>query len=632
MAVFLSPVGGVAAQFFTNNGVPLSGGKLYTYAAGTTTPAATYTSSSGGTAHANPIVLDSGGRVPGGEIWLTDGTSYKFLLKDSTDVLIATYDNIVGINSNFVNFFAEEEIQVATAGQTVFTLSNPYVPGGNTLSVFVDGVNQYNGTTYSYVETSASTVTFYSGLHVGALVKFTTVQSLTSGQQTDAALVTYNEGGTGAVATTVRAKLQQTVSVKDFGAVGNGTTDDTAAFTKAVAALPTTGGVIEVPDATGYKITSTIVCTKPVLWKIGATTVTANLSGYLFNIQANNSGIEGTAGSILKAGTGCTALIFNNQTLNCHYWNLKLDLNNVVNLVGINHDGGWYVSVKNIWVDIAGEVASSYTLRVYSTYTGVPGPTGSYGGAYVSTYDNVIGGKVLIGATIPQLTTTLTFTGCSLSNVIASNSRALTFLQPIVQGGGNFFDLTNVAGLTCLGGDFEVTGAGQVYVFQGASNRDIVSMGNQTSGVTPSNYIVGNPSAGSMFMDMNITGAQDSMLRYGSLPEYALRNSGFSVVHRFGMPYAGDVLVAANNITLTSATTGNLDDTTKSGSAIYLDTSGQIKIMVASSGANPRTLTQYALFDGSGLKLYQLPSSAASAGTKGLWYDPADSNRVKFVP
>ena len=256
MAVFLSPVGGVAAQFFTNNGVPLSGGKLYTYAAGTTTPAATYTSSSGVTAHANPIVLDSGGRVPGGETWLTDGTSYKFLLKDSNDVLIATYDNIVGINSNFVNFFAEEEIQTATAGQTVFTLANPYVPGGNTLSVFVDGVNQYSGSTYSYVETSASTVTFDSGLHVGALVKFTTVQSLTSGQQTDAALVTYNEGGAGAVTTTVRAKLQQIVSVKDFGAVGNGTTDDTAAIQAAINSI-SDDGVVYVPPGT-YKLTSAL--------------------------------------------------------------------------------------------------------------------------------------------------------------------------------------------------------------------------------------------------------------------------------------------------------------------------------------------------------------------------------------
>jgi hypothetical protein len=290
------------------------------------------------------------------------------------------------------------------------------------------------------------------------------------------------------------------------------------------------------------------------------------------------------------------------------------------------------VSIKNVAVDIAGEAASSYTLRVYSTYTGVPGPTGSYGGAYVSTYDNLIGGKVLIGATIPQKTTTLTFTGCSLTSVVATNAIALTFLQPIIQGNGNFFDLTNVAGLTCLGGDFEISGGGQVYVLQGASNRDIVSIGNQTANVTTSNYLIGTPSAGCVFDDKNITGGADEMRRYGSLPGYALRNSGFSTVHRFGLPYDGDILVSANNLTLTSGTAGNLDDTSKNGAAIYMDTSGQIKIFFAAAGVNPRTLTQYALFDGSGLQLNLLPSSDPGAGSKRFWYDPTDSNRVKFSP
>jgi hypothetical protein len=103
MSVNLSPAGGAAAQFFDNNGNPLSGGKLFTYAAGTTTPQATYTTAAGNVAHTNPIILDSAGRVPsGGEIWLTNAIAYKFVLQNSENVLIGTYDNIEGINSTGV--------------------------------------------------------------------------------------------------------------------------------------------------------------------------------------------------------------------------------------------------------------------------------------------------------------------------------------------------------------------------------------------------------------------------------------------------------------------------------------------------------------------------------------------------
>lgn len=103
MPVNLSALGGAASQFFDNNGVILSGGKIYTYAAGTTTPQATYTSSSGATPHANPIILDSAGRVPGGEIWLTDNLVYKFIIETSTGVLLGTYDNLPGINDINLN-------------------------------------------------------------------------------------------------------------------------------------------------------------------------------------------------------------------------------------------------------------------------------------------------------------------------------------------------------------------------------------------------------------------------------------------------------------------------------------------------------------------------------------------------
>lgn len=97
MTVYLSPFAGAGAQFFTDDGAVLSGGKIYTYAAGTTTPATTYTSASGSAANSNPIILDSGGRLPE-DLWLAQGVTYRLVLTDSTDVQIGSYDDIAGIN------------------------------------------------------------------------------------------------------------------------------------------------------------------------------------------------------------------------------------------------------------------------------------------------------------------------------------------------------------------------------------------------------------------------------------------------------------------------------------------------------------------------------------------------------
>ena len=150
MAVFLSPIGGAGWQFFNNDGTVLSGGKLYTYAAGTTTPKVTYTTSAGNIAHSNPIILNSAGRVPGGEIWLTVA-QYKFVLNTSDDVLIATYDNISGIGA------AEFQVQnfTGTGSQTIFTFSSASL-GENFTFVYINGVYQQKNT----YTVSGTTLTF----------------------------------------------------------------------------------------------------------------------------------------------------------------------------------------------------------------------------------------------------------------------------------------------------------------------------------------------------------------------------------------------------------------------------------------------------------------------------------------
>jgi len=95
MAVNLSPIGN-GFQFFTTTGLPLAGGYLYTYQAGSTTPLTTYTDNGGTSSNTNPIQLGTDGRPPA-EIWLTYGVNYKFVLADSTNAVIQTYDNLYGI-------------------------------------------------------------------------------------------------------------------------------------------------------------------------------------------------------------------------------------------------------------------------------------------------------------------------------------------------------------------------------------------------------------------------------------------------------------------------------------------------------------------------------------------------------
>jgi hypothetical protein len=260
MAVDLSPIGGANAQFFDNNGVPLSGGKLYTYAAGTTTPKVAYTSEAGITPHSNPIVLNSTGRVPGGEIWLTTGEAYKFVLETPTSVLLGTWDNIYGYANGSTT--ASTEVQIATAGQTLFVLTTmAYSPGTNTLGVYIDGVNQIVNN--AYIETNATSVTFVTGLHEGAVVKFININI----GATDANVVAYAPGFTSSVATTVAAKLQQYVSVEDFGAVGDGVTDDTTAIQNAVNSLGAKGGAVELDNNGRYRIATNLTIPNGVILK-----------------------------------------------------------------------------------------------------------------------------------------------------------------------------------------------------------------------------------------------------------------------------------------------------------------------------------------------------------------------------
>lgn len=107
-------------QFFGTDGLPLVGGKLYTYAAGTTTPLASYTDHTGVTANTNPVILDSTGSA---SVWLPDTTSYKYVLATPADVTLYTVDYIsVPVTTN--SFASPPVIGSGTPNAATFTTLN----------------------------------------------------------------------------------------------------------------------------------------------------------------------------------------------------------------------------------------------------------------------------------------------------------------------------------------------------------------------------------------------------------------------------------------------------------------------------------------------------------------------------
>jgi hypothetical protein len=120
-------------QIFGTDGLPLVGGKIYTYAGGTSTPIATYTDFGAGTPNTNPIILDSLGQA---NIWLINTTSYKFIVRDANDVLLYTVDNI-SIPLDLNSFGAPPPIGNVTPNTGAFTTlsATGAVTFGSTLTV-----------------------------------------------------------------------------------------------------------------------------------------------------------------------------------------------------------------------------------------------------------------------------------------------------------------------------------------------------------------------------------------------------------------------------------------------------------------------------------------------------------------
>jgi len=143
-------------QYFAASGAPLAGGKLYTYAAGTSSPLSTYSDKAGVTPNTNPVILDARGEAS--VFWGPAG--YKAVLKDANDVLIWTQDNLYAADST--DF--QQVVVTATEGQTVIGLGGTYMPGTNALAVYCNGLRLSMS---DYIESSTTAITLVNPATLG---------------------------------------------------------------------------------------------------------------------------------------------------------------------------------------------------------------------------------------------------------------------------------------------------------------------------------------------------------------------------------------------------------------------------------------------------------------------------------
>jgi parallel beta-helix repeat protein len=334
----------------------------------------------------------------------------------------------------------EEETQTATQGQTVFTLNTiDYTPNTNNLAVFVNGSKQVSGV--NFTETSLNTVTFTSGLNAGDVVEFIYGLTIASGTlyATD---IKYNEGGTGAVTRTLELRLQDCVSVKDFGALGDGTNDDTTAIQSA---LNSGALYVFVPQGT-YKITSTLTIPTGVEFYgcdnssvISLANNASMISTTGSNIVVRNMKLNGNSSTYNNAGNNA---IYVNWT-SIAGSNLKISNVSIINIAGagIIALASSGTASTEMWIENCnientgahGIIIQDYISNVWIIgnkvkYTGLlvsdrPGITASRNGSNVTVADNIcIGSPSALGVSVHGIsidtTTNASVTGNNISGWI----------------------------------------------------------------------------------------------------------------------------------------------------------------------------------------------------------------------
>lgn len=162
-SVKLSPI--FNNQIVKTTGVPAAGWKIRTYQAGSSTPLATYTDSTGSVAQTNPIDLDSLGFPETGQIWLAVGLAYKLELTDENGIVKKTQDYVTGVNDASItagNQWVSSALAPTYVSATSFTLAGDQTTDfhvGRRLQFAVTAGTVYGVITGSSFASSTTTLT-----------------------------------------------------------------------------------------------------------------------------------------------------------------------------------------------------------------------------------------------------------------------------------------------------------------------------------------------------------------------------------------------------------------------------------------------------------------------------------------
>lgn len=474
---------------FLSAGVPRSGGFVYTFFAGTSTPAPTYTDSTGLVLATNPIVLDANGIPPSNEIW--GSGSYKIVVTNSDGTDPRTTDNIttfttatvsspavfqsfsgngsqtaftlsssVGTDVNAVMVFVSQPAFAqrfsGTGSQTAFTLSQNMGTTAAAIQVEVLGIPQLAGVDYTL---SGTTLTFtsapasatnnivvtqpstapFSVLNPNQYSLTATTLTLTTAPVTGTQnIMLFSPSASIGAAATSAAAAAASASSSATSATASAASASAASTSATNAATSATAAAASATAAQGYAASYSATSTTSLVVGTGAKTFTTQ-SGKLF-----------TAGQFLQISSNASALNYMHGTVTS-YSGTSLVMN-ITDIGGSGTLADWNISISGT--------------------QGPTGPTGPSGGGGTVTSVSVttangVSGSVATPTTTPAITLSLGKISPSMINQAASvtvASAATIDLQQTTIGS----DTIQISGTTTINVIALEGGARRLLYFQGA--------------------------------------------------------------------------------------------------------------------------------------------------------------------